>query len=1110
QLATILAKLLKLPAAKDAGFTDNTADAWYYDAINRCAAAGILNGNGDGTVTPEAPITRERAMVMLARALGIEPIRKPDLTKYTDAAQVSAYAQGYVAALIEAGIVGGVTADELAPQANINRASTVTILDRAISTYADEAGKTVKADGKGIVLVVAENVKITGAPEGTKIVVADGATGLTVNGKSVSDDQTYIVPKTEPAKPSSSSSGGSVHTHTYTTFVTNWNDMTTVRKCSCGATQTIENSNTYYIANDTDLKAFRDSVNQGHTFAGKTIQLTDSIDLKNEEWTPIGTAEHPFEGTFDGQGHKITGLTNKSDATSFGLFEKVQGTVVIKNFELTVNAVAADNVNSEGWAGVVGLSNGATCDLTLEDITVKGTLTAKDKVAGLIAQAPTYANNGSKLTVKNCVNEAAVTGDRAAGICCAINTDAGNTFEKCVNKGTITAKSGKYQTAAGIVCKNEAGTVFTNCSNIGVLDASIAYTIATKLVITFGSGSRSGSDRVKEGDTYYYTQINPNIETMHNLFVGEPYSAETAVDWEQVCRTAHAVDYAGLGAGVWYDTENAAEYKVSATATNYKTLRYFKSIDEAFDHDLYNATITLSADQTLTKTKADQMSYVIDLGGNTLTANSTIHNSINGGTITIKNGTIVQASNEKLFEITNQGKLQLENVTINSEGKCIARIAAAYTGTITFDENCSISGYIDLSGNPATNVVINGTTYSREAGQYVYIDNNDVSYGFTKIATPDQLKAFAADVNGGADYAGKFIKLTADIDLSNTEWTPIGNESGKAFAGTFDGNNKTISNLKITGGGYIGLFGYITGGAEIKNVRLAGADVSGSERVGGLVGQIIGNATVANCSIDAASKVTGNDSNTGGLIGAAQCGSASTISLSSLTNYAAVTNTASSNSRAGGIIGQVTRNANVTITNCHNHGVLSAANGYAGGIVAAYQNGSLTINGCTNTKPLSDFTGAHKADLIAWITSVRALTINADGEVSGDMIGYIESDYSRNFKINGSCYFLNKTSESFTFVSALQNKQSLNTAKMDRIIDFYTFAKTKNSNFATYPNSNEYWEMFTSTGGFGGDGWPQLLKQYNEAYPDRNLKQEEFTPTWRDAIMYFYKPAQGE
>lgn len=188
QLATILAKLLKLPAAKDAGFSDNKADAWYYDAINRCTAAGILNGNGDGTVTPEAPIARERAMVMLARALGIEPLRNPDLTRYTDAAQVSAYAQGYVAALIEAGIVGGVTADELAPQDNINRASTVTILDRAIGTYADKAGATVKADGKGIVLVVADDVTVTGNVD--KLLVPADNVDVTVSGSKNIDDIT--------------------------------------------------------------------------------------------------------------------------------------------------------------------------------------------------------------------------------------------------------------------------------------------------------------------------------------------------------------------------------------------------------------------------------------------------------------------------------------------------------------------------------------------------------------------------------------------------------------------------------------------------------------------------------------------------------------------------------------------------------------------------------------------------------------------------------------------------------------------------------------------------------------------------------------------------------
>ena len=183
QLATILARLLKLPAAKDAGFIDNPADAWYYDAINRCAAAGILKGNGDGTVTPNASITRERAMVMLGRALGIEPIENPNLTQFTDVAQVSPYAQGYLAALIEAGIVGGVTADRLAPQDNITRAATVTILDRAIQTYADKAGAAVSASG-GLVLVVADDVTVSGTigrlliPTDNIVVIVSGSKNI--------------------------------------------------------------------------------------------------------------------------------------------------------------------------------------------------------------------------------------------------------------------------------------------------------------------------------------------------------------------------------------------------------------------------------------------------------------------------------------------------------------------------------------------------------------------------------------------------------------------------------------------------------------------------------------------------------------------------------------------------------------------------------------------------------------------------------------------------------------------------------------------------------------------------------------------------------------------
>ena len=203
----------------------------------------------------------------------------------------------------------------------------------------------------------------------------------TVNGTEITNGTVHEVPEEEP-KPSTpvvpSYPVIPPHSHTYGDWAPNY-DGTHTRYYNCGHTGSEKakctlvdgvcsvcgyDENAIYIDTAADLKAFRDSVNAG-TFAGGTVVLTADINLNNEAWTPIGTAEHPFEGTFDGQGHKITGLTNKSDATSFGLFEKVKGTVVIKNFELTVNAVAADDVNSEGWAGVVGLSNGATCNLTL-------------------------------------------------------------------------------------------------------------------------------------------------------------------------------------------------------------------------------------------------------------------------------------------------------------------------------------------------------------------------------------------------------------------------------------------------------------------------------------------------------------------------------------------------------------------------------------------------------------------------------------------------------------------------------------------------------------------------------------------------------------------------
>lgn len=247
QLATILANLLHLPEASDAGFTDNLPGAWYYDAINRCAAVGILNGNGNGTVTPEAFIARERAMVMLARALGFAAEHDNILGVYADGYEVSAYARGYVAALVNAGAVQGNCDNRLLPKNTITRAEMVTMLDRLVAHYAAEDGMGVNAKDGGLVLVAGKNVRVVSAPAGTRIVVADGATGLTVNEKPVADGQTYIVPSTVIGI---IASGGiytpPAHTHT-------WNDgvVTTPATCTaagvktytctvCGATKTEE------------------------------------------------------------------------------------------------------------------------------------------------------------------------------------------------------------------------------------------------------------------------------------------------------------------------------------------------------------------------------------------------------------------------------------------------------------------------------------------------------------------------------------------------------------------------------------------------------------------------------------------------------------------------------------------------------------------------------------------------------------------------------------------------------------------------------------------------------------------------------------------------------
>ena len=102
------------------------------------------------------------------------------------------------------------------------------------------------------------------------------------------------------------------------------------------------------------------------------------------------------------------------------------------------------------------------------------------------------------------------------------------------------------------------------------------------------------------------------------------------------------------------------------------------------------------------------------------------------------------------------------------------------------------------------------------------------------ISNYAELCYFRDDVNAGNTYAGKYVVLTADIDLPNT-WTPIG-AGDKIFMGNFDGNEHVISNLVIVGkDSNVGLFGNTHNG-EIKNLVVENAKVSGDLNVAVVAG----------------------------------------------------------------------------------------------------------------------------------------------------------------------------------------------------------------------------------------------------------------------------------
>ena len=240
-------------------------------------------------------------------------------------------------------------------------------------------------------------------------------------------------------------------------------------------------------------------------------------------------------------------------------------------------------------------------------------------------------------------------------------------------------------------------------------------------------------------------------------------------------------------------------------------------------------------------------------------------------------------------------------------------------------------------------------------GEYTYTVSlaaaKDLGYtiesnGSYTVTSADGLMNIAELVNGGKTDIN--ITLTADIDLTGKDWTPIGTDYDNSYKGTFDGGGHTITGLTFTTNDeFAGLFGWLNRAGTVKNVVMEGVQITSNQIYGGSIGGVVGSGwgTIENCS------VSGSVSGTvyvGGVVGV-QIGGSITGCSSSATVKGTVD--------VGGVAGQT--NSNATLTACYATGnvtleIAPKKNIAGGGLVgmnagssllACYATGNVTSTG---------------------------------------------------------------------------------------------------------------------------------------------------------------------
>ena len=655
--------------------------------------------------------------------------------------------------------------------------------------------------------------------------------------------------------------------------------------------------------------------NQGYAFRQELdLVLTSSQ-------TPIGmyyndSSNDPFTGTYDGDGHTISGLNvtagfNGSHISNgLGLFASVGNGSAVKN--LTVKGTAASDVDHVG--GIVGNNSG-----TVENCHSYVTVTGRQYAGGIVGN-----NSG---TVENCHSYATVTGTSRVGGVAGNNASGDSMVKNCSNVGSVT---GTGTHVGGIVGYNVSGTV-QSCYNTGDITGYGTASNATRAGGVVGMNSDTvlncyNTGRV-EGYNYAGGVAGYNTRQIINCYsVGEVEVTSGTVVGGIVGNSNGGTQENCYFLEYTPGTANRAAGNSSSSAGSLSR-ENFAAWDTYFA--AWNATEagnvwTMAGDTPYIGGYRPILKEIPESYEGTADAPYIINNRLDLENV----GAVVNGGNNctgKYFKLTED---------IQLHGSINPWIPI---GNNT-NNNRRFQGDFNGGGHKLTGLYINGE--GRDYGLFGY--NAGVIHDLT---VEDGNVKGNSHIGGIVGYNGGTVE----------ECRYSGQVSGGSEVGGIVGRNEyggaRVSNCtnqgEITADGGSrcgGVVGINVNGGTVENCANAGT-VSGGTDAGGIVGMNANSSSVTLEECDNEGGVTGTGNNVGGIVGNNSNGS--TVTLEGCGNEGNVTGA----DRVGGIVGNNSSNSTVTLENCVNEGTVTGSNGAAGGGIGGIvglNDGGGAVNNCVN------------------------------------------------------------------------------------------------------------------------------------------------------------------